>query len=238
MFKSKEFDIILNEFNNKNNSHSYIFYTNDFFSCKKDVYELIKQLFGVDKVSNIENDFKVIEKSDKKIIAKEEVADIKDSLINTSYINKYRVFLIEEAHKLTTSSANVILKFLEEPMDGVITLFITDSLDSVIGTIKSRCQIINTIYEINDVDDYKDIEKFDNLLFNNDKYISLFNIKDSFKDLERFEIIEIFRKLINYYSNNNKEVNKIKVLNQGINMLSGNVNVDYVLDYVIIKGSD
>ena len=179
MFKSEQFRNIINDFNNNKNSHSYIFYTNDFFSCQKDVEEMVKSILKVDSLNKLNTDFIVIKKSDKKNILKDEIADIKQIMSKSSYLNNYRFYLIEEAHKLNSSSANMILKFLEEPMDRVIALFITDNLDSVLSTIRSRCQIINVFYNIDEsVISDKSVEKLSDLLFNSNKYISLFFIKN------------------------------------------------------------
>ena len=241
MFISDKFNELLNEFNNNRNSHSYIFYTNDFFSCQKDIYNFIKKLFNEDNLNLLETDFIVIKKSDKKNILKDEIIGIKNMFQTKSYINKYRVYLIEEVHKLNQTTANMILKFLEEPMDKVIALFITDNLDAVLGTIKSRCQIVNAFYEIEneDIDD-KTVEKLNDLLFNNNKNISFFRLKENFGKLDRNELITIFEKLLKKcsLSKDIKELNKIIILNQAIEMLVSNVNVDYVFDFVLLKGSD
>ena len=105
----------------------------------------------------------------------------------------------------------MILKFLEEPMDKVIALFITDNLDAVLGTIKSRCQIVNAFYEIEneDIDD-KTVEKLNDLLFNNNKNISFFRLKENFGKLDRNELITIFEKLLKKcsLSKDIKELNK------------------------------
>ena len=241
MFKSEKFIELLNEFETNKNSHSYIFYTNDFFSCQQDVLELVKKIFKENNLSLLESDFIVINKSDKKNIIKDDMQDIKNFFQTKSYINKYRIYLVEEAHKLNSTTSNMILKFLEEPMDGVIALFITDNLDAVLGTIKSRCQIINVFYDVkNDITMDKSVEKLYDLLFNNNKYISLFLLKENFGKLDRNELLEIFKKLLDNCSKR-IEVNniyKIKVLNNAITMLASNVSIDYVFDYVLLKGSD
>ena len=242
MFQSDKFIELKKEFDNKNNSHSYIFYTNDFFSCQKDVYELVRCIFNEKNLNILESDFFVVKKSDKKNILKEDMIDLKNLFQNTSYLNNYRVYLIEEAHKLNSTTSNMILKFLEEPMDGVIALFITDNLDAVLDTIKSRCQIVNVFYDIKtNVDISESVEKLNTLLFNSNKYISLVNIKKEFDGFDRNELIDLFKESLNYYCKKNLEpdiLRKINVLNNAITMLSANVNFDYVFDYILLKGSD
>ena len=241
MFKSLKFEEINNEFTNKKNSHSYIFYTNDFFSCQQDVLSLVKKLFKTHNLNLIQSDFVTISRNEKKQILKDDMLELKNFFQNTSYINDYRVYLVEEAHKLNSSSANLILKFLEEPMDGVIAFFITDNLDAVLPTIKSRCQIVNTFYgetkEIdNDNNEYLELNK---VLFVDNKYYSLLKIKKKYENKERSELIIMFKDLLEYYYNldfNKENINRIKLLNESINLLNCNVNTDYVFDYVLLGG--
>ena len=50
------------------------------------------------------------------------------------------LFIIYNAEKLNTSSANTILKFLEEPEENIIAVLTTDNRYQVLDTILSRCQ--------------------------------------------------------------------------------------------------
>ena len=237
MYNCSNFLNIQNEFDQKNNSHSYMFYTNDFLSCKNDLENLIKHIFKNDNLVSLENDYVIIKRSEKKNILKDDMFDLKKFFLNTSYINDYRVYLIEEAHKLNSSSANMILKFLEEPMNGVIAFFITTNLDSVLSTIKSRTQIVNVFY---DKQVNQDISNIDILLdfLKNDKYISLFSAKNYFKKYDRNMLIELFTNYLNYCYNidDDKYIKDIKKINKVISLLNNNVNVDYVFDYLFLGG--
>lgn len=237
MYNCSNFLKIQNEFDQKNNSHSYMFYTNDFLSCKNDLENLIKHIFKNDNLVSLENDYVIIKRSEKKNILKDDMFDLKKFFLNTSYINDYRVYLIEEAHKLNSSSANMILKFLEEPMNGVIAFFITTNLDSVLSTIKSRTQIVNVFY---DKQVNQDISNIDILLdfLKNDKYISLFSAKNYFKKYDRNMLIELFTNYLNYCYNidDDKYIKDIKKINKVISLLNNNVNVDYVFDYLFLGG--
>jgi len=240
MFISKCFNKIKNEFDNKKNSHSYIIYTNDFFSCKNDVNLLIKNIFKVDNLSIVDSDYFVIKKSDKKNIFKEDVQNLKKFFQNTSYISNYRIYLIEEAHKLNSTSANMILKFLEEPSPGIIAFFITTNLDAVLTTIKSRCQIINVFYE-KENEKPKDENFIKNFLYDNNKYFSIIKAKKVFEKFERGELIEIFNEFLNlcYSDITDKEnIKLIKIINRVIGMLNNNVNIDYIFDYLFLESSD
>ena len=55
----------------------------------------------------------------------------------------YSIYVIFEADKLNSSSANTILKFLEEPEQGIIAFLVTKNRYQVIDTLVSRCQILS-----------------------------------------------------------------------------------------------
>ena len=54
---------------------------------------------------------------------------------------RYRVFIIDEVHMLTTAAFNAFLKTLEEPPEYAIFILATTEKQKVIPTILSRCQI-------------------------------------------------------------------------------------------------
>lgn len=56
---------------------------------------------------------------------------------------RYKMFLIDEAHGLTTAAQNALLKLLEEPPARTIFILCTTELHKVLPTIVSRCQLFN-----------------------------------------------------------------------------------------------
>lgn len=59
------------------------------------------------------------------------------------YKGRYKVFLLDEVHMLSTQAWNAMLKILEEPPEYVIFLFCTTDPQKVIGTVLSRVQRFN-----------------------------------------------------------------------------------------------
>lgn len=53
-----------------------------------------------------------------------------------------KVFIIKDADKMTTSAANSLLKFIEEPGDGIYILMLTTNRNAILPTIQSRTQLI------------------------------------------------------------------------------------------------
>ena len=71
----------------------------------------------------------------------EEIRDIILESINVSAArDRYKVFIIDEVHMLSTSSFNALLKTLEEPPPNVVFVMATTELHKVPDTILSRCQ--------------------------------------------------------------------------------------------------
>ena len=71
------------------------------------------------------------------------IDDIKTMLEGINYspaMGKYRIFIVDEVHMLSTKAFNSLLKTLEEPPSGVIFIFATTELQKVPVTILSRCQ--------------------------------------------------------------------------------------------------
>ncbi|MDT7743618.1 MAG: polymerase subunit gamma/tau, partial [Actinomycetota bacterium] len=52
--------------------------------------------------------------------------------------SRYRVFIIDEAHMVTTAAFNALLKVVEEPPEHLIFVFATTEPDKVLPTIRSR----------------------------------------------------------------------------------------------------
>lgn len=73
-------------------------------------------------------------------IKKEQIIDLEKEFTLTS--KDIRVFIINEIDKATSGSSNTLLKFLEEMKENCYAILITDNLNSVISTIRSRSQII------------------------------------------------------------------------------------------------
>ena len=70
----------------------------------------------------------------------EEVRDIIDKVKYAPMRGKYKVYIIDEVHMMTTSAFNALLKTLEEPPEYCIFILATTEPQKVLPTIISRCQ--------------------------------------------------------------------------------------------------
>ena len=68
------------------------------------------------------------------------IRDIIDSSRYSPTEGKYKVFIIDEVHMLSTSAFNALLKTLEEPPEYVIFILATTEVHKIPITILSRCQ--------------------------------------------------------------------------------------------------
>lgn len=70
----------------------------------------------------------------------EEIRDIRDKVKYAPTEVKYKVYIIDEVHMLTTEAFNALLKTLEEPPEHVLFILATTEPHKVPATIHSRCQ--------------------------------------------------------------------------------------------------
>mgnify|MGYP000144798084 FL=1 len=68
------------------------------------------------------------------------IRDLREEANYTPSRGKYRVFIIDEVHMLSTGAFNALLKTLEEPPEHVIFILATTEVHKLPATILSRCQ--------------------------------------------------------------------------------------------------
>lgn len=144
-------------------SHAYLIEVSD---CDKDfplVILFVKLLLCKNAIKNVKElncnkcnvcnlidsnnypDFKIIE-PDGKEIKKQQIISLQDEFKNKSFLNNRQIYVIKEVEKLNLSAANTILKFLEEPEDGIVAILLTINKFKVLDTIVSRCQNLSISY--------------------------------------------------------------------------------------------
>ena len=68
------------------------------------------------------------------------IRDLRDNVMYTPAMLKKRVYIIDEAHMLSDSAFNALLKTIEEPPEHVLYIFATTEPHKIPATIISRCQ--------------------------------------------------------------------------------------------------
>lgn len=154
----KTYKILTNQIKNNKVSHAYLFEINNYEQAYNLIYAFIKSLFCPHKYLNNKKCINChqCENIDKKIyseievinpdglwIKKEQLLNLKKDFSKKSFVGNKKLYVINQAECLNSSSANTILKFLEEPEEGIYAILITQNSHKVLETIKSRCQIIS-----------------------------------------------------------------------------------------------
>ena len=70
----------------------------------------------------------------------DQIRDLRDDVRYAPTQGKYKVYIIDEVHMLSTAAFNALLKTLEEPPPHVKFVFATTDVQKVLPTIISRCQ--------------------------------------------------------------------------------------------------
>src|SRR2546425_5336996 len=70
----------------------------------------------------------------------EQVRELRETCKYTPASSKYKIYIIDEVHMLSTAAFNALLKTLEEPPEHVKFMFATTDPEKVLPTILSRCQ--------------------------------------------------------------------------------------------------
>ena len=137
-------------------SHSYLFEIDSYEKDSYYIYAFIKMILcnltyedmlnSDDKTITLVDqynypDITVIE-PDGNWIKKSQLLFLQKEYSNKSLLGNKRIYIIKNAEKLNPSSANTMLKFLEEPADDIIAMLVTDNRYHVIDTLLSRCQVL------------------------------------------------------------------------------------------------
>lgn len=72
----------------------------------------------------------------------DQIRELISGMTKTSIEEGHKVYILHHADRLNTSSANTLLKFLEEPEGDVTAFLLTENYQSILPTIQSRCQHI------------------------------------------------------------------------------------------------
>jgi len=191
--QSLAYNLFRSELNNGMLSHAYLIDDNNSGDSFSIVKAFIKEIL-TDKHDSlnecscsicrmVDNDsypeVKII-KPDGMYIKKGQLLELQQEFSRSAVYGKKKIYIILECEKMRTESANSILKFLEEPSDGIIAFLITNNFNNVLSTIVSRCQIVKlNNNNINDIyNEYVDfsLNFIDNI--ENKGLYCLLNVKD------------------------------------------------------------
>ena len=181
-------------------------------------------------------------------IKKEQLLFIKDEFANKSLYNTKKVYVVFDCEKMNVNSANTILKFLEEPSDDIVAIFVTSNQYNILDTIRSRCQVVRLQYEeknditfsddlLEFVDDINNRKDNDLMLKFNYYNSNMFKDKSLATDFMR-DLLKYFETLLNKKSSNDSLedlVSIISILENELKKLKYNVNMKLWLDNLLLS---
>lgn len=84
----------------------------------------------------------VVAEPDGRQIKVDQIRHLKDEFSKSSVEGRQKVFIIEDAEKMTVNAANSLLKFIEEPGTDIYIFLLTTNKNAILPTIQSRTQVI------------------------------------------------------------------------------------------------
>lgn len=76
-------------------------------------------------------------------IKKDQIQSLQEEFRKKAVESDRKIYILDQVEKLTNSSANSLLKYLEEPHEGTTIILISSAISKMLPTILSRCQIIS-----------------------------------------------------------------------------------------------
>ena len=210
-----QYNILVNQIKNNKISHAYLFDENNNDYAYSFVMSFVKEIL-CNNLSNEERtvlckriddgnypEIKVIE-PDGMFIKKQQILDLQNDFSMVAVEGTKRIYIIKDAEKIRSETANSMLKFLEEPQNDIIAILITNNFNNLLSTIISRCQLIRlgTTNENNDKESFDDVIKIiDNIESYGIKTILRENelIFEKYNQKERDKFVILFDKMIDVY---------------------------------------
>ncbi len=272
LIKKKYINYIDNAVKNHKIFHAYLFEVGNYDNDFQYILDFIKMILTdclyeeINKSNNpifylIDSgtylDVHIIE-PDGNFIKKNQILELQKEYKNKSLLNGKRIYIIKHVEKMNLSSANTMLKFLEEPEEDIIAFLVTENRYSVIETILSRCQIVtlkdsDISFYINDnilsllkcvIDPHSFFINYKNMIsIYSDKTIILDDLKLVESIIitvinDRYKITNILDKTVVSLFNNiddNSLLSKISILEEELTKLDFNVNYKLWLDSLFSK---
>lgn len=202
---------LINSIKNKKCSHAYIIETNGYSKGLNLAVAFSKSLLCPNGFINNKNcsdcnqcvninknefmELKIIS-AEGQWIKKNQLEELQNEFSKKSIYSNKKVYIINEAEKLNESSANSILKFLEEPEENIVAILVTNNSSQLLNTIVSRCQILSLKNKVN-IENLNTKEKIAHYLYNNNEDIQKY-INDENSEINIEKVIEF----IEYYEKN------------------------------------
>jgi len=188
-------------------------------------------------------DYYEINKDANESIKIDEIRELQERIIEKPITSLKKVYVINNAEKMTVEAQNCLLKTLEEPPEFITIILVSNNENTILTTIKSRCTKVAFTEENarelteEEKERYEELEK---IFGNVEKYLSIDLLnkldvlyKDKDNIFENLDFInEIFIKKVRY---DTKYLDYIDYVEETKNKLRTNSNYDMCIDNLILK---
>ena len=244
--KNDIIEVIKNQKHEKKLSHAYLIETNDFDMFKYNLCLILKILLCEEDevycnkcqschyIDNFEHPNIIFIYPDGANIKISQIDNLKKQFNSKPNFGRYNIYVIVGAETLNASSSNALLKFLEEPEEGIIGILLTSNKSLVSPTITSRCQIFNNNFEedIFSEEIIEIVKSIERCAKSESDLLSYSNLLKQVDDKNKIKIA--FAYLLKNEINNDSNIKKINLLKEIVEKMRYNVNMDLLLiDYLI-----
>lgn len=224
--------------------HSYLFYGIEGIGKKMFALEFAKMILCQNKNnkpcdicksciefnSKSNPDFIFIEPSELSIKI-DQIRQMQKKILEKPVNGFKKVYVIDQADKMTKEAQNSLLKTLEEPQEFVVIILISSDEDKILPTVKSRC----TKFFFKELDD-QEIAKFIKEKFGDvhldESMIKLSegSINKSLKVVEKKSILDDLKVMIK----NIELIDEVEIINYSTFFVDNKENINLLLDYMYI----
>lgn len=213
---------LINSVKNNKYSHAYLIETNGYSKGLDLGIAVAKYLLCPNSYSNNEkcgncsqcmnidkNEFielKIID-PEGQWIKKTQLEELQEIFSKKSVVGNKKVYIINKAEKLNPASSNSLLKFLEEPEEGIVAILICENIYQLLSTIVSRCQVLSLKNKLK-LDNLSTKERIAHYLSNNKEDIENF-ISNEESNIKIEKVIEFIKYYEDNHSNTLIYINKL-----------------------------
>lgn len=122
-------------------SHAHLIVGEDGIGKSIIAKEIALKLLNKKENKNYVDIIEVRSGKNKNSIGVDEIREIIKEANKKPYESDKKIIIIYEAHKMTTEAQNAFLKTIEEPPNGVNLILLCETIELILETIRSRCQI-------------------------------------------------------------------------------------------------
>ena len=230
---------------NKNASHSYMFIGVEGIGKRLIAKEFAKRILCnnekidckeckscIEFESNNHPDFLLLE-PDGNLIKIDQIRDMQKKIQEKPIVSKRKVYIINDADKMTKEAQNCLLKTLEEPPEYMTIILVGSNESMFLPTIKSRCMIIHfEPLKNNEIKEYLQNEFGKDTLNLQDDMLDIFqgSIGKAIKLKDRGEEYQAYNKMVN----NLDKIDIIDLLTLAEPLYKAKEEIYEILEYINI----